>query len=87
MREIRRLSGEKDSILSGFYKNPLRLVRVLLTFSIGIYIITLEFGKLGTQKAKTVEFNGSMKFQYHYSDALPLHGVNWFYVDSIFTHI
>lgn len=28
-----------------------------------------------------------MEFQYHFSDALPLHGGNWFYVDRIFNHI
>ena len=42
---------------------------------------------LGSEKRKTVEFNAYMEFKYHYSDALPLHAANWFYVDRIFDHI
>ena len=28
-----------------------------------------------------------MNFSYHYSDALPLHAANWWYVDKVFHHI
>ena len=28
-----------------------------------------------------------MTFNYHYSDALPLHAANWWYVDKVFHHI
>ena len=28
-----------------------------------------------------------MEFEYHYTDALPLHAANWFYKDEIFDHI
>ena len=87
MSEIRRLNGEEDNFFSEYYRNPLTLISYLLSLSIGLYILIMEFEKLGEQKSQTIDFFGNMEYQYHYSDALPLHAANWFYVDRVFKRI
>lgn len=50
LKELRRLRGEEETMFSDF-KSPRWVVLTMLTFGVSLYILILEFEKLGEQKA------------------------------------
>ena len=84
--KLRRLTGEKVNFCT-----PFKSFKSVILFAIGlaitIYIIVTEVSKLGAQSAQTVSFVRSDYYEYHYSDAIPLHSANWFYFEEVVQHI
>ena len=84
--KLLRLQGEKVNFCTPFKSIKQVIIYILVTF-ITIYILYTEINKLGTQKAQTISFVRSDYYSYHYSNAIPLHAINWFYFDGLVKHI
>ena len=84
--KLYRLRGEIVNFCTPF-KSIEQLICIAVGLTITIYIILTEVTKLGEQSAQTISFVRHDYYEYHYSDAIPLHAANWFYFDEIVQHI
>jgi len=84
--KLNRLKGEKVNFWTPF-KSYKVLILSTIGFIVAVTVILMEFNKLGKEKSQTISLVQRDGFSYNYTDALALHGGNWFYVDEIFKHI
>ena len=84
--KLYRLQGEKVNFCTPF-KSIKSVILYVLVAVLSIYILFTEISRLGSQKSQIISFIRSDYYEYHYSNAIPLHSVNWFYTSDLIKHI
>lgn len=79
--KLGRLEGKPVGFMTSFLAIDWVLVN-FTGFIIILVVLIQEVGKYGTQKSQTVDMNVIRKQTYDFSEAIPLIGGHWFYIDE-----